>query len=68
VFPTGAAEMMLEQQREKPISKSALLRQTLIPKRILREMKILSHLNHVNVVNLRELIPPTSYKSFKEYY
>jgi serine/threonine protein kinase len=68
VFPTGAAERILEESRDIPQSKMQLLRQTLIPKRILREMKIMCHLNHPNIVNMKALIPPRSYATFKDVY
>ncbi|KAL0487628.1 mitogen-activated protein kinase [Acrasis kona] len=68
VFPTGKEEEMLMQNRNQKMSKNALLRQTLIPKRILREMKILTHLNHPNIINLKSIIPPPSYGEFRDVY
>jgi mitogen-activated protein kinase 1/3 len=68
VFPTGQAEEMLKQNRDQKVSRSALLRQTLIPKRILREMKILTHLNHPNIINLKALVPPPAYSEFRDVY
>jgi serine/threonine protein kinase len=68
VFPTGQAEEILLKNRDQKMSKSALLRQTLIPKRILREMKILTHLNHPNIINLKAIVPPPSYGEFRDVY
>jgi mitogen-activated protein kinase 1/3 len=68
VFPTGQAEEILRQNSDQKMSKSALLRQTLIPKRILREMKILTHLNHPNIINLKAIVPPPSYSEFRDVY
>jgi mitogen-activated protein kinase 1/3 len=68
VFPSGSVEKLLEESRGIPQAKSTLLKQTLIPRRILREMKIMCHLNHPNIVNLKALIPPRSYTGFKDVY
>jgi mitogen-activated protein kinase 1/3 len=58
-FPTGNVPKRVKQHA----------RTTLIPLRILREMKILAHLNECpNIINLRSIIPPSSYKSFKDVY
>ncbi len=43
------------------------LRKILTPRRILREMLLLCHLQHPNLINLHQFIPPQSYKQFKEY-
>jgi mitogen-activated protein kinase 1/3 len=37
-------------------------------KRIVRELKILNHLNHPNIVTLRECILPQNYESFSDVY
>lgn len=68
VFPIGHAERLLLEMRSLPLSRSHVTRQTLIPRRILREMKIMAHLNHPNIVNLKVLIPPRSYAEFKDVY
>ncbi|KAL0484286.1 mitogen-activated protein kinase [Acrasis kona] len=68
VFPIGIAEQMMEQQKNQITNQNTIARQTLIPKRILRELKILAHLNHPNIINLKSIIPPSSYKTFKDVY
>jgi mitogen-activated protein kinase 1/3 len=68
VFPTGITEQMIARQQNQSMSDTAHLKQTLAPKRVLREMKILAHLNHPNVINLKALIPPKSYRQFKDVY
>jgi len=37
-------------------------------KRILREIKILKHLQHENIISLTDLIPPKSFKEFQDVY
>jgi serine/threonine protein kinase len=39
-----------------------------IAKRVLRELKILSHLKHPNIVSLKDVVIPQSYESFNELY
>ncbi|KAL0487311.1 MAP kinase [Acrasis kona] len=68
VFPTGLTEQMMAKQLGQQMSERAQLFQTLHQCRILREMKVLAHLAHPNVIDLRALIPPKSYKSFKDVY
>lgn len=36
--------------------------------RVLRELKILSHLNHPNIISLRDVIIPQSYDKFTDLY
>jgi mitogen-activated protein kinase 1/3 len=40
----------------------------LITKRVLRELKILSHLKHPNIVCLREVVIPDSFEDFRDIY
>lgn len=40
----------------------------LIQKRIVRELKILKHLNHENIISLKDLILPQSYEEFEDVY
>ncbi|KAL0490292.1 mitogen-activated protein kinase [Acrasis kona] len=68
VFPVGVAELMLLESRNVKQTKTQLLKQTLIPKRILRELKIMCHLNHPNIISLKAIIPPQSYAEFKDVY
>lgn len=37
-------------------------------KRIVRELKILNHLNHPNIITLRECILPQTFESFSDVY
>jgi hypothetical protein len=56
VFPTGSG-----------VRTRSTARTTLVPLRILREMKIMSHLSQCPyVVHLHDIVPPSSYHSFKE--
>lgn len=38
--------------------------QILVPKRVLREMKILAHLSHPNIISLKEVVLPRSFNEF----
>ncbi|KAL0481560.1 MAP kinase [Acrasis kona] len=58
VFPTGHAEELLTAEK---LADPKLLR---IPKRVLREMRVLCHLHHPNILNLRAFVPPVSYREF----
>jgi serine/threonine protein kinase len=41
---------------------------SLIPIRVLRELKVLCHLHHPNIVNLSAVIIPESYEDFTDIY
>jgi serine/threonine protein kinase len=41
---------------------------TLIPLRVLRELSILSHLSHPNLISLKDVITPPSYEQFSDMY
>ncbi|KAL0476581.1 mitogen-activated protein kinase [Acrasis kona] len=43
-------------------------RSILTQKRILRELKVLMHLNHPNIVSLKEVIAPISFNDFGDVY
>lgn len=62
IFPTGTPD---SQQTHGGQKKS---RSTMSQKRIVRELKILNHLNHPNIVTLRECILPQNYESFSDVY
>ncbi len=66
IFPL-MSETKDTKQSDAPQDPKALLRAILVPKRILRELKILSHLQHPNIVNMKEIFLPVSYAAFREY-
>lgn len=37
-------------------------------KRILREIKLLRHFDHENIIHIKDLLPPTDYDNFEEIY
>jgi mitogen-activated protein kinase 1/3 len=41
---------------------------TLIPLRVLRELWILSHLSHPNLISLEDVVKPPSYETFNDLY
>jgi serine/threonine protein kinase len=43
-------------------------RSLLTQKRMLRELRVLMHLNHPNIVSLKEVIAPTSFNDFGDVY
>jgi serine/threonine protein kinase len=64
IFPLMSEQKPKE--NELPQDPRQLLRTILVPKRILRELKILIHLNHPNIVNMKEVFLPVSYAAFRE--
>jgi serine/threonine protein kinase len=75
IFPTGTPDSQVRnfnsnfcdtfQQTHGGQKKS---RSTMSQKRIVRELKILNHLNHPNIITLRECILPRDYESFSDVY
>jgi serine/threonine protein kinase len=53
---------------KKPIKAPSHYRSVLSQKRILRELKILIHLQHQNIVGLKDVIEPESYEQFGDVY
>ncbi|KAL0490115.1 mitogen-activated protein kinase [Acrasis kona] len=58
-----ANEKVAIKKNNKVFSKSDT--NILVPKRVLREMKILDHLNHPNIVRLKGVVLPKNYEEFE---
>mmetsp|Transcript_1516 Transcript_1516/g.5186 ORF Transcript_1516/g.5186 Transcript_1516/m.5186 type:complete len:395 (-) Transcript_1516:2638-3822(-) len=53
---------------EKPMPILCVCHNPRSPQKILREIKIMKHLRHRNVLNLLDIIPPQSFDSFDDLY
>jgi serine/threonine protein kinase len=47
---------------------NAFRKHSIIPIRILREVKMLCHFQHPNIIGLRELVQPSDYETFTDVY
>lgn len=64
-----SAEDRTMSKRKVAVKKIANVFQDLIDaKRVLREVKLLRHFNHENVIGMYDMVPPESYDNFNDLY